>query len=387
MISALLLSLFVQIENPQIHPKTTIIVLDDVGYESLALANTPNIDSLSQNGTVFINAWSSPLCSPTRAAILTGRHGFRTGVGGLVQNGDPTENDLSPGEIILPEMLSVTNAAYGKWHLGQSPNHPNLTGFRHYAGSRWNVPSYYNYQKTINGSSYVETEFNTKNVFTDALNSSAIFRYIAFNAAHAPWNQPPPQSNASTELEIHIAQIENVDYLIGRLLLNYDGYIILLSDNGSPNNLGIGGMKGSLDERGINIPFIVSGPGVLAQVRDDLINVTDIFATLAEMYGRQSAAEDSISFASVIFNNMSGNRAINFSEFFEDGDVTQFRDVAVRNATHKLRIDIDGHSGSGAITETLYGMPGQIVIIPPYTGNDLINYNILTSVLQNQYEY
>jgi arylsulfatase A-like enzyme len=81
---------------------------------------------------LFRNAYANPVCTPTRAVTLTGRYGFRTGIGSL-------RGDLSTSELILPELVAAThaNAALGKWHLGPNddPDHPNDTTIEHYAAA------------------------------------------------------------------------------------------------------------------------------------------------------------------------------------------------------------------------------------------------------------
>ncbi|MDJ0847714.1 MAG: sulfatase-like hydrolase/transferase [Myxococcota bacterium] len=110
---------------------------------------TPNIDQLALEGILFRNAWATPVCSSTRAATLTGRHGFRTGIG---RTGGP----LDLAETTLPELLAAThaNAALGKWHLGQGGqdvDHPVDSGFDYYAGGLGGaVGDYFSWRKTTN---------------------------------------------------------------------------------------------------------------------------------------------------------------------------------------------------------------------------------------------
>lgn len=118
-----------------------LIIADDIGADSFSLyspadtAPTPNIDAIANQGVRFTNAWSNPSCTPTRATILTGRYGFRTGIGAP---GDQVRQN----EFTIPNALSqagYATACFGKWHLGGNTNggddNPNLMGFDHFEGS------------------------------------------------------------------------------------------------------------------------------------------------------------------------------------------------------------------------------------------------------------
>ena len=122
-----------------------LIIADDLGKnycdfysDHLSTVNLTNVKRLLNRGVVFNNAWSNPLCSPTRAGILTGRYGFRTGVGDVVDGNNPK---LSTNENTIPKILNlfaptaIAKACIGKWHLTDfSPagyNYPTAMGFDH----------------------------------------------------------------------------------------------------------------------------------------------------------------------------------------------------------------------------------------------------------------
>ncbi|MEE8507836.1 MAG: sulfatase-like hydrolase/transferase, partial [Myxococcota bacterium] len=126
-----------------------ILLIDDFGVDMVGAYEegtepppTPNIDRLASRGVLFRNAWSYPNCSPTRAAIHTGRYAFRTGIGTLVR---PWGYALPLRELTIPEMLTLgtkglfSTAAIGKWHLGNEsvggPHAPNQAGYHHFAGT------------------------------------------------------------------------------------------------------------------------------------------------------------------------------------------------------------------------------------------------------------
>lgn len=121
----------------QAFPNLALVVLDDVGVDRLAVygetptgsrpACTPNLDALAAEGLLFRRAYANPLCSSTRAQILTGRHGFRTGIGGLITSSGEGPG-LSLRERTLPELLAFhDSAAIGKWHLAP----PAKEGLQH----------------------------------------------------------------------------------------------------------------------------------------------------------------------------------------------------------------------------------------------------------------
>ena len=115
---------------------------DDVAYghpgEGADPGPTPRLDLLAQGGVLFRNAYTNSMCAPTRAQIMTGRHGLRTGIG------VPGGAFLTLSETTLPELLSATHhsAAIGKWHLGgNDADHPIDQGFEYYAGALTNPPA------------------------------------------------------------------------------------------------------------------------------------------------------------------------------------------------------------------------------------------------------
>src|SRR5206468_7387156 len=126
---------------PAARQNILLIIADDYGVDSSSLYNTnasaslpptPTIASLAQSGVLFRNAYVNPVCSPTRACLITGRYGFRTGIGDVIAGaGSPT---LTAAEFTLPEAFAA-NASYGyqlahfgKWHLNNAPSSPNNIG-------------------------------------------------------------------------------------------------------------------------------------------------------------------------------------------------------------------------------------------------------------------
>ena len=135
--------------------RLVLVVLDDVGVDRIgayrehpAPGRTPNLDRLAARGLLFRNVWSNPYCSPTRATLLTGRYGFRNGIGATVRG--PGLYGFQPGldvrEVGLPEVLGPAwySVCIGKWHLAdltQPIEHPLALGFAHYSGGLYNLGS------------------------------------------------------------------------------------------------------------------------------------------------------------------------------------------------------------------------------------------------------
>jgi arylsulfatase A-like enzyme len=119
-------------------PNILVIMADDFGVDQVGVyaegdaTCTPNIDNLASEGMLFRNAYTNPVCKPSRASIVTGQFGFRTGIGNPGRDGE-----LDPNEVTIADLLPQYRTAFlGKWHLGgQDPNHPNLVGFDDFAGS------------------------------------------------------------------------------------------------------------------------------------------------------------------------------------------------------------------------------------------------------------
>lgn len=308
-------------------PNVLVLVLDDIGTEFLGaygigpdLAVTPNIDRLAIEGTLFTDCWAMPLCSPTRAALQTGRFGFRTGVGGLVTNGG---HALPLSEITLPEMLDAgtgglyEHAVIGKWHLG-NPSvggdlAPNLAGYGHFVGTVHNFvlpDTFFSWAKITNGVKEPCAGYATTVVVDETLawignTTGPWFATVNFHAPHWPWHVPP--ANLYSTSLTHAppvsvnprpyakAMLEAVDAEIGRLRQSLgpvfdDALVIVVGDNGTDNLVvtapySAAKAKGSVFEGGIRVPLIVRGPGVATGVSAGLVSVVDIFPTVADAAG------------------------------------------------------------------------------------------------------
>lgn len=347
-----------------------LIILDDFGADSSSLYNstgagaslppTPNIDALARAGVVFRNAYANPVCSPTRACLLTGRHAFRHGVGNVVEPGGTV---LPATEFTLPEAFAANAVAlpyhlaqFGKWHLHNQINSPaTIGGWPHYAGNlSAGLANYTNWAKTVDGVRELNrTNYATTDVVDDARawiqarQSEPWFAWIAFNAPHAPLHKPPNalhhyDSLSGTQSDIdsnprpyYEAMVEAVDAEIARLLAVVDRnetHIILLGDNGTPGNViqppyATGRAKGTLYEGGIRVPLLITGPSVVSVPRTNeaLVHVVDLFATILELAGINRAATvpsnvvlDSRSLLPILRNETEPARCV-YDEIFGSG--------------------------------------------------------------------
>ena len=326
---------------PTTQPNFLVVAIDDVGTDKIGAyaehpqpAPTPVIDSLAANGILFRNAYANPLCSPTRALMLTGRHGFRTGIGQAILSG--ATHALATDELTIPKALNRQTpglyelAAVGKWHLGllDDATSPNDHGFDFFSGplANLNAESYFTWTKTVNGIQFVRNAYATTDQVNDAINRIEImpepwFLWLAFNAAHDPWHAPPSHlhsfslsGNPDDSISDHYdAAIEAVDTELGRMLSSIDPEVLantmifFIGDNGTPllaTTSPTG--KGSVYEGGVNVPFIVAGPLVEQPGREcqHLVHAQDLYQTVLDLAGegqRRSTfpnkVTDSVSFA------------------------------------------------------------------------------------------
>jgi len=320
--------------GPATQPNIILLIADDLGLDATEcysvvddVASTPNIRALCEAGVVFDNAWSMPICSPTRAAMLTGRYPHRTGVGAPAGGNQP---GIEPDEITLPMMLDAhpalgyTHANIGKWHLSANNNSgddtPNRMGWGHFSGIiSGGVQDFFSWSKIVNGREIYVERYATTSLVDDAIEwvdqqEGPFFLWMAFNAPHSPFHVPPeglhtqdlgrqgacPQNRDQT---CYRAAIEAMDAEIGRLLgalspeVRAQTNIIYLGDNGTPGQVVQSPVtsnraKASLYEGGAHVPFVIAGPAVVDGGRrvEAVMDVTDVFATVLELAGVPSNA-------------------------------------------------------------------------------------------------
>ena len=183
-------------------PNVILILTDDQGWGDLSLngnldLSTPHIDKLARTGTRFDRFFVSPVCSPTRAEILTGRHHVRGGVYSTSKGGERLDMD----EETIAEVFKSAGyqtAAYGKWHNGmQAPFHPNSRGIDDYYGfcsGHWG--NYYNpllehNGNLVRGDGFIIDDLTEHGIeFIKKNTHQPFFLYLPFNTPHSPMQVP-----------------------------------------------------------------------------------------------------------------------------------------------------------------------------------------------------
>ena len=332
------------------NPNILLIIADDLGKDAISgymegtiKPNTPNIDKFRLEGLQFNNLWVNPVCTPTRASIITGRYGYRTGVKGVGDELDASENIIH--KFVKEETQGdYATAIVGKWHLSgnNDAKAPESFGLDYYAGLlRGGVPDYYNYQLTQNGVEALATDYVTEKLTDLAIDwinaqDKSWFLWLAYNAPHTPFHVPPSEMHAQGDLPEYengmnampyfMAAIEAMDYQIGRLVSEMpteeleNTVILFIGDNGSPNQVAQdpysnSKAKGSLYQGGINVPMFAYGKGVSRRGEDDnLICSTDFYSTIAELAGVQiQEIHDSKSFKKLL-SSEGDHRAFQYSD-------------------------------------------------------------------------
>lgn len=409
---------------------TILIIADDLGTDYFGFyedhqdtVDVPNIRALLSKGVRFENAMSNPVCSSTRAGILTGRYSFRTGVGNIV-GGTGGSGALDTAEISIPKLLKIYNptiakANIGKWHLLPAAPAINLVspltlGYNHSEGPFiGQLPSYTNWTKYTDGVASTVTNYATSENVDNAITwlnqqgNNPFFLWLAFNAPHEPLHLPPANLHTYNNLSgaqgdinqnpkpYFKAMIQAMDTEIGRLfnMLETAGKldstdIIFIGDNGNTKRTAqitnLDRAKGTVYQYGVHVPMIIAGPSVVnpGRASDALVNTADIFATVLDLFGYtnwqaqipNNKPVDSKSMLPIIKNISTQVRPWAFSEIFKltpdsaDGK-------AMRNMDYKLiRFDY-GH-------EEFYNLatdPNEDVNLlnGPMSATDITNYNYL----------
>ncbi len=315
-------------------PNILMILVDDLGYGDLSSygakdLQTPHIDSIVTGGMRFDSFYANcPVCSPTRASLLTGCYPERVGVPGVIRT--HPENSwgyLSTDYPLLPALLGqagYATAIVGKWHLGlTSPNTPNERGFDFFHGFLGDMmDDYYNHRRHgINYMRLNEKEIDPEGHATDLFSEWAsdylreqnadkpFFLYLAYNAPHTPIQPPDEWVDRVTQREQAIdperaklaALIEHMDHGIGQVLntlqetgLDSNTLVIFSSDNGGLLRVGadngpLRDGKGTLYEGGIRVPTAAKWPGRIdAGTQSDRVALTmDLMPTMLDAAGVQ----------------------------------------------------------------------------------------------------
>jgi arylsulfatase A-like enzyme len=331
-------------------PNILVILADDQGrgdYSAFGTRDirTPNIDRIFREGMTFENFYANCcVCSPTRAALLTGCYPDRVGVPGVIREEDPANSWgwLNPGAILLPTVLKPAgyhSALIGKWHLGiTAPNTPPDRGFDRFEGFLGDMMDDYRTHRRhgLNlmrrDRMVVDPPGHATDLFTDyavdylkeqSKVGEPFFLLLAYNAPHDPLQPPDEWLARVREREPQMAEkrarlvalIEHMDHGIGRVLdalrrngLDNKTLVIFTSDNGGVAEFGANNGpwragKQHMYEGGLRVPGAARWPGLIAPgCRTTRATLTmDVFATACEAAGvKIPAGTDGVSFLSAL---------------------------------------------------------------------------------------
>jgi arylsulfatase A-like enzyme len=325
-------------EAAEASPNIVYIVADDLGWRDVGYHGsdiaTPNLDRLAAGGARFEQFYAQPMCTPTRAALMTGRYPFRYGLQTLVIPSSYTYG-LPTDEWLLPQALKQAGyetAIVGKWHLGHADPKfwPRQRGFDYQYGpligeidyfthEQHGVVDWYRDNKVVREPGYSTTLLGKDAVryIESRTGAKPFFLYLTFNAPHTPYQAPQEyldryRNVADPSRRAYAGSITAMDDQIGQVLAALDRkkllgntLIVFQSDNGGTNNAmfaGEGDMskikipcdngpyrdgKGSLYEGGTRVPALANWPGHIkpgASV-DGMMHVVDMFPTLLAAAG------------------------------------------------------------------------------------------------------
>ena len=329
-------------ESDVTKPNVIVILADDLGYGDLSCYGakdlaTPNIDRMATRGVKFNSCYVSPVCSPTRAALMTGSHSTRVGIGGVLF---PRNNHgLNPSEITLPELLKnqgYATAIIGKWHLGNEDMFQPLNhGFDYWYGTpSSNSQPYYPTLKTyaddcvfregytrdgiqkretaacplVRNNVVIEvpadqTQFTQRYTretirFITENKDRPFFVYLAHNMPHIPLHASE-QFIGTSKRGLYGDTIQELDWSTGEILrslkelkIDQNTLVIFTSDNGPNTGKGgsagpLNGGKGSTLEGGVRVPFVACWPGKIPAGRenDEAITGMDLLPTVSKLAG------------------------------------------------------------------------------------------------------
>ncbi len=382
-----------------------LILTDDQGWGDLSIhgntnLRTPHIDRIFKEGIEFSRFYVSPVCSPTRAEILTGRHHVRGGVYATSAGGERLDADEETIADVF-QRAGYRTGAFGKWHNGgQYPYHPNGRGFDEFYGfcsGHWGhyfSPMLEHNGEITKGKGYLTDDF-TDHAIEFIRNSHAqgkpSLTYLAYNTPHSPMQVPDEYwdrfKNKEIDMQHHsgkedlthtraaLAMCENIDDNVGRLLSEMEELgvldqtiVIYLSDNGPNGNRWNGcmkGRKGSTEEGGVRSPMALMWKDKVESMKrtDQIASALDLLPTLTELCGIDDQPKrvlDGLSLADLIWKEegaLAGDRKLfhywrdkisvrtrdyklSHEDYLYDmaEDTCQRRDVSLRHPEIKARL-------------------------------------------------
>ena len=368
-------------------PNVVLIVTDDVGYGDLGSygapdIKTPNIDSLARDGVKLTDFYAAPQCTPTRAALISGRYQQRFRLEAAM--GSPKspagETGLPARGYSLPQLLKnhrYTTGLIGKWHLGYKPEFsPNAHGFDYFFGFRSGYIDYYQHTNSDGDSDLFEndTPVHVDGYMTDLITARSVqfihqraegpfFLEVTYNAAHWPFQVPdhpsvaadrgrfvqPEEAETATRQD-YVAILERADQGIGQILqalrqrgLERNTLVIYMQDNGGEwlsRNAPLFNRKGTVWEGGIRVPAIFRWPGHLPAGRTSaqVGIVQDVTASILAATGAAVPAQarpDGINLLPMLEGRSASVERTLFFRF----TIGSTKQLAVRQGPWKLLVD------------------------------------------------
>jgi len=316
LIALLLVASSIAAQNKK--PNIIFILADDLGIDGVSCYGadsykTPEIDKLAKNGMRFTNAYTAPLCGPSRAMILTGRYAFRTGAVNQDQTGEFKPSD----EIMMSKILKpagYTTAMIGKW--GQLPLGPAEFEFddymRFYGSGVYANTNEKKEKYDLNGKILIlkDEEYmpnlmhNHMVQFLANHKKDPFYLYYSLVQVHGEIRPTPETKPGTTDFkQLYTDNINYMDKLVGKLMHTLDSLklrdntlIVFFGDNGTAgqaaaigtvNGKKIIGKKGTMQEGGSLVPLIINWPGVVKKgvVSKNLVDASDFVPTFAEIAG------------------------------------------------------------------------------------------------------
>ena len=381
------LSLAADASAQSTRPNVVLIVTDDVGYGDIGSygasdIKTPNIDSLAKDGVRLTDFYAAPVCTPTRAALISGRYQqrFRLETALAGPKTPAGETGLPARGYSLPQLLKNNGYAtglIGKWHLGYKPEFsPNAHGFDYFFGFKSGFTDYYQHTNGDGDADLFEnaTGVRVDGYMTDLITERSVkfvdehaggpfFLEVTYNAAHWPFQVPdhpsvaadhgrfvqPEEADTATRQD-YIAILERADQGIGQILqalrrrgVDRNTLVIYMQDNGGEwlsRNAPLFNRKGTVWEGGIRVPAIFKWPGRLpaGRVSNQVGIVQDVTASILAATGSAAPADarpDGINLLPILEGRSGPVERTLFFRFM----IGNTKQLAVRQGSWKLLVD------------------------------------------------
>ena len=367
-------------------PNVVLIITDDVGYGDFGSygardIKTPNVDRLARQGVKLTDFYAAPQCTPTRAALITGRYQQRSRLErALGSAGTSLEDGLPATGRSLPQLLKnsgYTTGLVGKWHLGYKLEFsPNAHGFDYFFGFKSGFIDYYQHTdgdgnpdlfenaSPVHVDGYMTDLITARSVkFIDEHAATPFFLEVTYNAAHWPFQVPDhpsiaadhgrfvqPEEAGTSSRQDYVAILERADQGIGQILqalkrhgIDRNTLVIYMHDNGGEwlsRNAPLFNRKGTVWEGGIRVPAIFRWPGHLPAGRTSaqVGIVQDVTASILAAAGAMvpaAARPDGIN----LLPMLEGRSPVVERTLFFRFAIGNVKQVAVRKGPWKLLVD------------------------------------------------